>query len=64
VKSLITLENVKESQMEEKEQYQLLTSVNEGIFEIVVTGELTESTHTSATKEIASITKKKAEKMF
>jgi len=43
--------------MENKEKYQVSSSVNEGILEIIVTGEITASTYKNVTNEVNAIIK-------
>jgi hypothetical protein len=43
--------------MEKKEKYQVSSSINEGILEIVVTGEITASTYKNVTNEVNAIIK-------
>jgi hypothetical protein len=43
--------------MEEKEKYQVLSSVNEGILEIVIIGEITASTYENVTNEVNAVIK-------
>jgi hypothetical protein len=51
--------------MEKKPEYQISTSVNEGIFEFILTGEVTSSTTENLQKEIiAFITVRGAEKLL
>jgi hypothetical protein len=43
--------------MEKKDEYQISSSVNEGIFEIILTGEVIESTAEKITDEVTAIIK-------
>ena len=43
--------------MEKKEKYQVSSSINDGILEIVVTGEITASTYENVTNEVNAIIK-------
>jgi len=54
---LINYSTPRSSQMDEKAEYQISSSVNDGIVEIVMTGELVNSAHDKMSNEVIAITK-------